>query len=204
MSELPEGWTAAPLGSIAECRLGKMLDAEKNRGELRPYIRNTNVQWGRFDLADVKHMRIEDDERDRYGVLSGDLLVCEGGEPGRCAVWREHREMYVQKAIHRVRPRDGVSPDYLRWFLQQAVDTGALDHLFTGSTIKHLPARQLALIVVPLPPRDEQKRIAEQLEEIDARRAAIASRLQEVQSQLDLARRAALAAAFRGQLSLLK
>jgi type I restriction enzyme S subunit len=118
VSELPEGWTEQALGSVADCRLGKMLDAEKNQGELRPYLRNTNVQWGTIDLSDVKEMRIIDDERDRYAVLPGDLLVCEGGEPGRCAVWRDDRGVYIQKALHRVRPLNGTSVEYLRWFLQ--------------------------------------------------------------------------------------
>jgi type I restriction enzyme S subunit len=184
------------LGEIADCRLGKMLDAEKNRGVLRPYLRNTNVQWGKIDLGDIKQMRIEDDERARYGVEPGDLLVCEGGEPGRCAVWRENREMYVQKALHRVRPRNGVSPDYLRWFLRYAVDSGALESFLTGSTIKHLPGRQLARIPVPAPPPAEQHRIAGRLDDIDARRVAIAERLAGARGIVERLRTAVLGSEF--------
>lgn len=201
MSALPEGWTAEALGSIAECRLGKMLDAEKNRGQLRPYLRNTNVQWGSIDLSDIKEMRIEDDERDRYGVRPGDLLVCEGGEPGRCAVWRDDREMYLQKALHRVRPLNGTSAEYLRWFLQFAVTSGALEDLYTGSTIKHLPGRQLAQILVPTPPPFEQQRIAAHLDDIDTRRASIATRLASARSTVARLRTAVLAAACGGQLT---
>jgi type I restriction enzyme S subunit len=201
VSELPEGWTARALGSIADCRLGKMLDAAKNRGELRPYLRNTNVQWGTIDLSDIKEIRIEDDERDRYAVLPGDLLVCEGGEPGRCAVWRDDREMYLQKALHRIRPLNGTSVDYLRWFLQYATSSGALENLYTGSTIKHLPGRQLVQIVVPVPPFDEQWRIGAWLEAIDARRASIADRLATARSIAARLRTALLAAACSGRLT---
>lgn len=190
-----------PLREIADCRLGKMLDAEKNRGELRPYLRNTNVQWGAIDLSDVKEMRIEDDERDRYAVQPGDLLVCEGGEPGRCAVWRDDREMYLQKALHRVRPLNGTSVEYLRWFLQGATASGALENLYTGSTIKHLPGRQLAQIMVPTPPPAEQRRIAERLETIGARRASIAGRLASSRAIVDRLRAAVLAAACSGRLT---
>jgi type I restriction enzyme, S subunit len=201
VSELPEGWTKQALGSIADCRLGKMLDAEKNQGELRPYLRNTNVQWGTIDLSDVKEMRITDDERDRYALLPGDLLVCEGGEPGRCAVWRDDREMYVQKALHRVRPLNGTSVEYLRWFLQHATLTGALENLCTGSTIKHLPGRQLARIIVPSPPVWEQRRIADWLNEIEPRRASITDRLAAASAIVDRLRAAVLAAACSGRLT---
>lgn len=201
MSELPDGWTEQALGSIADCRLGKMLDAEKNQGELRPYLRNTNVQWGTIDLSDVKEMRITDDERDRYAVLPGDLLVCEGGEPGRCAVWRDDREMYIQKALHRVRPLNGTSVEYLRWFLQNATSRGALENLYTGSTIKHLPGRQLARIIVPTPPEHEQRRIADWLDEFDARRASVADRLAAARAIVGRLRTAVLAAACSGRLT---
>jgi type I restriction enzyme, S subunit len=201
VSDLPEGWTEQALGSIADCRLGKMLDAEKNQGVLRPYLRNTNVQWGTIDLSDVKQMRIGDEERDRYAVLPGDLLVCEGGEPGRCAVWRDAREMYIQKALHRVRPLNGTSVEYLRWFLQHATTRGAIENLYTGSTIKHLPGRQLARIMVPTPPVDEQRRIAAWLDEIESRRASIAGRLAAARTIDDRLRAAVLAAACSGRLT---
>ncbi len=168
---------------------------------MRPYLRNTNVQWGTIDLSDVKEMRITDDERDRYAVLPGDLLVCEGGEPGRCAVWKDDREMYIQKALHRVRPLNGTSVEYLRWFLQHATSSGALENLYTGSTIKHLPGRQLARIIVPMPPDHEQRRIADWLDEFDARRASIADRLAAARAIVDRLRTAIFAAACSGRLT---
>lgn len=198
---LPEGWTTAPLGEIADCRLGKMLDRAKNRGEPRPYLRNINVQWGRIDLHDVKEMRIEAHETEQYAVLPGDLLVCEGGEPGRCAVWRGDEEMYLQKALHRVRPRDGVSPEYLRWWLRGCATDGRLAELVTGSTIKHLPGRQLARLEVSVPPVAEQRRIAARLDEIDTHTIAAATHLQLARVTVERFRSAVLAAACSGRLT---
>lgn len=157
---LPESWSWLHFGFVAETRLGKMLDAAKNKGELRPYLRNTNVQWEKFDLDDLKELRLEASELDEYAVKAGDLLICEGGEPGRCAVWRDgSREMYFQKALHRARPLCGISADYLKICLQVDAATGELSRLFTGATIKHLTGEKLERYAVPVPPPDEQRRI---------------------------------------------
>jgi type I restriction enzyme S subunit len=116
-------------------------------------------------------------------------------------VWREEREMYLQKALHRVRPLNGSSTHYLRWFLQFAVASGALEYLYTGSTIKHLPGRQLAQIVVPTPSPFEQQRIAAHLDEIDTRRASITARLAAARGIVSGLRTAILAAACSGRLT---
>jgi type I restriction enzyme, S subunit len=169
VTELPSGWGEARLSEVADHVLGKMLDKRKNKGKPRPYIRNLNVQWGSFDLDDLKEMRITDEERERYSVRRGDVLVCEGGEPGRCAVWDSDDEMYFQKALHRVRPSEKLNPRFLAHFLRYAATNQLLDPLFTGSTIKHLPGEKLAQIPVPLPPRAEQDRIVQRLEILDRR-----------------------------------
>ena len=77
--DLPEGWVWVRLSSIADMALGKMLDVAKNKGSLRPYLRNVNVRWGTFELSDVLDMRFEDDELERYSIRHGDLVICEGG-----------------------------------------------------------------------------------------------------------------------------
>ncbi len=81
-------WPTLPLAEIAaEMCLGKMLDKAKNRGTLQPYLRNVNVRWLTFDFSDMKEMRFEDSEGERFQLRANDLVICEGGEPGRCAVW---------------------------------------------------------------------------------------------------------------------
>ena len=102
------------LGDITESCLGKMLDAEKNKGEYEPYLANINVRWGEFDLDNLSQMRFEEKEQERYGIRYGDLIMCEGGEPARCAIWRDEiPNMKIQKALHRIRPKDCVDVEYL-------------------------------------------------------------------------------------------
>jgi len=144
-----------------------MLDKSKNRGLPRPYLRNTNVQWGRFDLGDVKTMNLEESELQEFRLAVGDLLICEGGEPGRCAIWRDdEREMYFQKALHRVRPHAGVSAEYIAIALESDAISGALDEYFTGATIKHFVGQALQRYTFALPPAAEQARIVARVTEL--------------------------------------
>ena len=107
-------WTTKPLAEVADFRLGKMLDDKKNRGESLPYLANVNVRWGEFDLENLREMRFEHDEMDRYGLKFGDIVMCEGGEPGRCAIWKESVPgMMIQKALHRIRPHDCLDHRFL-------------------------------------------------------------------------------------------
>lgn len=164
---VPESWRWISFADVGDQRLGKMLDARKNRGEAKPYLRNTNVQWMRFVLDDVKEMRLETDELEEFRLRQGDLLICEGGEPGRCAIWRaDVPEMYFQKAIHRVRPRADILPEYLAFNLRVDTKNGVLDRYFTGATIKHLTGRSLRDYSIPLPPLAEQKRIVAKVDEL--------------------------------------
>ena len=138
-----------PFKAITESRLGKMLDKEKNTGIMREYLRNINVRWFGFDLSDLLEMRIEDKETEKYSIKKGDLVICEGGEPGRCAVWESDDTMYYQKALHRVRFTDGSNPKYYMYYLWFINRTGALSEYFTGTGIKHLTGQSLAKVLVP-------------------------------------------------------
>jgi type I restriction enzyme S subunit len=163
-------WPTVRLGDYVDSSLGKMLDANKNKGTLAPYLGNSNVRWGQFDLADLAQMKFEPHEAERYGIRDGDLIVCEGGEPGRCAIWREQLPgMKIQKALHRVRPKDGLNNYYLFYWFMLAGRTGHLEPYFTGTTIKHLTGKALAELRIPLPPLEEQRAIAETLGALDDR-----------------------------------
>ncbi|MGW1014940.1 restriction endonuclease subunit S [Streptomyces niveus] len=164
--ELPSGWAIAPLGEVADTTLGKMLDKKHTTGAERvPYLRNVNVQWGRIDLHDVFTMEMTAEERRFFALQKDDLLVCEGGEIGRCAVWRGGRDfMAFQKALHRVRPGTAVTVAYLRHYLEYQATTGGLNRFSTGSTIKHLTQQRLREVPLALPPLAEQHRIVEVLE----------------------------------------
>ena len=171
---LPEGWVRRSLGEIADCRLGKMLDQNKNKGELMPYLANVNVRWGAINLDNLREMRFEDDELDAVGLRYGDIVMCEGGEPGRCALWKEQvPRMVIQKAIHRIRAREGVSDLFLYHCLRHQGQSGQLAPLFTGATIKHLPREKLVTAQVVIPPALLMTAFNEQVEPIEKQVAVL-------------------------------
>ena len=161
-------WPTVRLGDHADACLGKMLDQKKNRGELFPYLGNKNVRWGRFDISDLGQMRFGDHEHDRYGLKHGDLVVCEGGEPGRCAIWKDEVPgMKIQKALHRIRAREHLDNRFLHYWFLLAGRNGALEPYFTGTTIKHLTGKAIAELQIPLPPKPEQCAIVHVLGTLD-------------------------------------
>lgn len=163
-----ESWKKAPLGSVADLCLGKMLDKDKNRGEPLPYLANVNVRWGEFDLSQLRTMRFESHEHERYGLRFGDIVMCEGGEPGRCAIWKEEVPgMMIQKALHRIRAHDTLDHRFLYYNLLNLGRHKGFDQFFTGATIKHLPGEKLSKIEVFVPPMKTQHGIVEVLSAYD-------------------------------------
>jgi type I restriction enzyme S subunit len=158
-------WPRKKISEIATHSLGKMLDKAKNKGELRPYLRNLNVRWFGFDLSDVLEMRFLPEDVAKCTAVKGDVLVCEGGYPGRAAIWEQDAPIYFQKALHRVRFHE---PERSKWFLYylHAKDLdGTLRNHFNGSGIQHFTGEALAQLEVPLPPIPEQQRIVGILDE---------------------------------------
>ncbi|MBI5075110.1 MAG: restriction endonuclease subunit S [Nitrospirae bacterium] len=165
--EVPESWVWCRLGTIAEMCLGKMLDQIKNKGSLQPYLRNTNVRWGGFDLSDLKEMRFTESEEDRFSIIKEDLVICEGGEPGRAAIWENETPIKFQKALHRVRVNGKVlSSKYLFYCILSDANTKRLIDYFTGAGIQHLTGKSLSKYAIPLPPLPEQHRIVAKLEQL--------------------------------------
>jgi len=202
MSGLPKGWVEAPIAFIADIKLGKMLDKEKNKGHPHRYLRNVNVRWNSFDLEDVLEMRFTDDELESFGIRDGDLLVCEGGEPGRCAVWQGGpTDLKFQKALMRLRPRGGVDSFMLSRSIRLLSRTEQLRKHFTGTTIKHLPQAALAAVVVPLPPVAEQKRIVAKLDALNAKSARARTELARIETLVSRYKQAVLSKAFSGELT---
>lgn len=154
-------WNRQALGSVADLQLGKMLDEKKNKGIPRPYLANVNVRWGSFDLENLREMRFEDDELEQFSLRDGDIVMCEGGEPGRCAIWRGGAEgMMFQKALHRIRAGESLDQCFLFYRLFFMGRSGEFASLFTGSTIKHLPRQNLAKVEIEFPELPQQRRIA--------------------------------------------
>ncbi|MCM1236000.1 MAG: restriction endonuclease subunit S [Ruminococcus flavefaciens] len=156
--------TYISFGEIIDARLGKMLDKEKNTGSYKKYLRNINVRWFSFDISDLLEMRIENQEVDKYSVRYGDLVICEGGEPGRCAVWEKENTIFYQKALHRVRFLDNSNPKFYMYYLWFCTQTGQLCKYFTGTGIKHLTGQSLAKVPVPSADRAIQNSVVSQIE----------------------------------------
>ena len=120
----PKKWNVKMWNDVFDTILGKMLDKKKQvaSDNVLPYIANTNVQWGYFMLNDLKTMTFSDKERERLKLEQGDILICEGGDSGRCAVWKGSKEeILFQKAIHRARPRckNEISPLFVSMLLKE-------------------------------------------------------------------------------------
>lgn len=132
------------------------------------YLANVNVRWGSFELENVRQMRFESHELERYGLQFGDIVMCEGGEPGRCAIWRgQVSPMMFQKALHRIRPTADLDYRFLYYSFLNRGNNGGFDQYCTGSTIKHLPRQNLAKVEVEVPPLKIQKQIASVLSAYD-------------------------------------
>jgi type I restriction enzyme M protein len=159
-------WPMESLGDIADVKLGKMLDQVKHqKGELLPYARNVSVRWGSIDTHDLPQMYFEEDELERFGLRSGDVLVCEGGEPGRASVWDGRiPNLKYQKALHRVRFKVPFEPSMLVFLLQEMAQSGALTGWLSGTTIKHLTLESFNKLPIPIPPLVIQQQIVAEIE----------------------------------------
>lgn len=187
-------------GSIMNSRLGKMLDKDKNLGIPRKYLRNINVRWFSFDLSDLLEMRIEESETDKYTISKNDLVICEGGEPGRCAVWDEEDSVFYQKALHRVRFNDDSNPKFYMYYLWFAAQTGNLSPFFTGMGIKHLTGQSLVKVPVPSTSRAVQDEIVSEIESHLSVCDSIEKTVDTALQQAEAMRQSILKQAFEGRL----
>ena len=194
-------WEMVKLGEVAEMCLGKMLDKNKNKGTYQPYLRNVNVRWGGFDLDDLLEMKFEESEQDRYGIRKGDLIMCEGGEPGRCAIWNSDiPNMKIQKALHRIRLNDNVLNKYVYFLFVLYAQNGVLWKYFTGTTIKHLTGQSLKSVEFSLPPLTEQQRIVQEIESRLSQATASSACIENALQQAEALRQSILKKAFSGEL----
>ncbi len=200
-NNINQEWKDVVLSEVSTSRLGKMLDKAKNQGEKTKYLRNINVRWFLFDLNDLAELRITSIEKETLDIKNGDLLVCEGGEPGRCAVWENGKTNFTfQKAIHRVRLNENVVPKWLAFNLKKDADSQRLEDYFTGTTIKHLTGQSLKTYSFSLPPLKEQKEIVRRVEQLFKFADQIEARYNKAKQYTDKLTQSILAKAFRGEL----
>jgi len=168
LGEIPAHWGVAPFYAFFEVQLGKMLDSRRITGEhLFPYLRNTDVQWDQINTDDLPMMDFSDEDQIKYELRKGDLIVCEGGEIGRCAIWNgEEKDCFYQKALHRIRPLhdDSIWIRFTFYFLRFMAKNEIFSASANQPTIAHLTAEQIRCVRVPAIPLDEQKQIAKFLD----------------------------------------
>ena len=163
-----EGWEYKKLGQVCTSDLGKTLNKSKDRGELHPYLCSINILWDKIDLSTLKQACFEADEQEKYTVRKGDLLVCEGGDTGRSAIWDRDETILYQNALHRLRFHESVSPKFVLFYLLYLKDIGEIDNKYSkGVTIKHLVKKALLSIPLPIPPKSTQFSIVSELDKLN-------------------------------------
>lgn len=205
LGEIPEHWEAPPVYARYDVALGKMLDEKRISGAyLSSYLRNTDVQWHRINIDNLPKMDFDDDDKKTYALKKGDILICEGGEIGRTAIWQEQLpECYYQKALHRLRPITSLdNPEFFAFVMEAVANLGVFAAEGNQSTIQHLTAEKLRVFRFPSPPFREQKEIVAHIQS----KASIIndlSRITKLTIDLLHERRAALiSAAVTGQLQI--
>lgn len=163
---LPPHWVRVHLATIADHNTGKTLDKNRNTGSSLPYITTSNLYWGRFELNNLKEFLIEGSELERCQARKGDLLVIEGGDAGRSAIWSAEEPICFQNHIHRVRPFFGITSEYLYRCFEQFYLSGEIENYRQGVGIKSLSGKKLAQIPINLPPLEEQQRIVSKVDEL--------------------------------------
>ena len=180
-----KSWPIHNFSDIASSRLGKMLDAKQQTGKYSyPYLANFNVQWFNFNVDNLNQMDFNEAEQKEFELRDGDLLVCEGGEIGRCAVWHnEIQPCFFQKALHRVRcNRQLVQPDYLAWWFKYNCNHGGFAEIAGAkATIAHLPGIKLKQLQVALPPLSLQNEFAAFVERIDQQKQTVQQSLEKLE-----------------------
>ena len=164
--DIPESWKWVRLNEIASSLLGKTLNKVSDAGEPCPYLCSINVYWEGIKLSTVKEAFFTQAEKEKYLLQKGDLLICEGGDAGRCAVWDNDATMYYQNALHRVRFYGDICVAFFRDIFESYKSNGEIKSRCKGETIQHLVQGELYNMVFPLPPLAEQKRIVAKIEEL--------------------------------------
>ncbi|EFH93704.1 restriction endonuclease subunit S [Finegoldia magna] len=162
--DIPETWKWVRVGTIFQHNTGKALNRANREGIELEYITTSNLYWDRFELDNLKKMYFKEIELKKYGVMKGDLLVCEGGDVGRAAIWEYESSVMIQNHIHRLRAYYSICTRFFYYLFYLYKNAGLIGG--KGIGIKGLSTRALGSIVFPLPPLAEQKRIVEKIEEL--------------------------------------
>lgn len=163
--EIPSNWKWVYMGDIFQHNTGKALNSANTDGQLLEYITTSNVYWDRFELKDLKQMYFSDTEIEKCTIKKGDLLICEGGDIGRSAIWNNDFEMRIQNHLHRLRGfLSEINVKYYYFIMMLYKEKGMIDG--RGIGLQGFSSKRVHSLIVPLLPLAEQKRIVERVEEI--------------------------------------
>jgi len=194
-----KGWDVALLSNVVDTRLGKMLDAKKINGKhLYKYLGNSNVLWNEFDLNDLKEMDFSSEERQVFNLRRGDILMCEGGEVGRCAIWEtDDADIYFQKALHRIRvKKEKLNEHFFVWLMFIMSKNNGFKDYVSSATIAHLTGAKLRTMKLVLPPIKLQNHFASIAHNIQLQKKQVIDQA----SQSEALFKKLLQKAFKGEL----
>lgn len=204
IGEVPAGWTVAKLSYFASSVLGKMIDRkQETSNNVHRYLSNRDVGWFSINVDNLSETSFPENSDARYGIEDGDVLICEGGEVGKCCVWRgPSPDFYFQKAIHRLRVNKKTAvPEYIAYqMLQKSIEGNFIEVRRGEATISHLPGDQLMMLKFILPPLDEQRRIVSYLDEHRAYIDEAISRQEQLIEKLGEYRRSVIHHAVTGKI----
>ena len=196
--EIPSKWVWCNLGMLFSHNTGKALNASKTDGVSLTYITTSNVYWNSFELDNLKIMPFTDSEIEKCTVKKGDLLVCEGGDIGRAAIWQFENEIRIQNHLHRLRPYDRIYTKFYYYIMYLYKANGRING--NGIGLQGLSSNALHNIIVPVPPVEEQKRIVDSIDSVLSLIEQIESHKQNLSSQIDNIKSKILDLAIRGKL----
>ncbi len=203
-SEEAKKWERKKLGELFNLQQGVAMSPKRRLGvSPHPFLRTLNVLWERVDLSTLDKMDFTNEEVMRLYLKPEDLLVCEGGEVGRAAIWKGELDICLyQNHVHRLRRmNDNIVPEFYMYWMQAAFKVFGL---YTGqkseTTIPNLSGGRLKSFMAPYPSHEVQHRIASELNEKMAQVENLQSAIQNQQSALNALPQAILRKAFRGEL----
>ena len=200
--EIPESWEWVRLGEIYQHNTGKALNASNRSGELLTYITTSNLYWNRFEIDSLREMYFSESEIEKCTATKGDLLVCEGGDIGRAAIWPYDTDIRIQNHIHRLRPYSEICTEYYYYIFFLYKHAGWIGG--KGIGIQGLSANALHALLFPLPPLSEQYRVVTKIKEFELfldKYTQAEKRLNNLNTQFpDLLKKSILQEAVQGKL----
>nr|WP_245565500.1 restriction endonuclease subunit S [Treponema lecithinolyticum] len=196
---LPESWAWCRLGEIYYHTTGKALKKSNEKGSLKKYITTSNLYWDTFDFSKVRYMYFTDEELDKCTIKKGDLVVCNGGDVGRAAIWNYDHDICYQNHVSRMRPKiNGVENRFFLYVLMFYKEQNLLSG--KGIGISSLSASDLLSAIVPLPPTNQQRLIVSEMQKIFYQINLLAQNKADLQAAVKQAKSKILDLAIRGKL----